>query len=56
MFRTVSPSIIMSLRLYIQHQAYAIQVLWLLASVPAIKQPHNLLFQNKINLRYCASG
>jgi hypothetical protein len=31
-FRTVSPSIIRSLRLYIQHQVYAIQVLWLLAS------------------------
>ena len=32
MFRTVSPSIIRSLRLYIQHQVYVIQVLWLLAS------------------------
>jgi len=32
MFRTVSPSIIRSLRLYIQHEVYAIQVLWLLAS------------------------
>ena len=29
MFRTVSPSIIRSLRLYIQHQVYVIQVLWL---------------------------
>ena len=38
MFRTVSQSIIRSLRLYIQHQAYVIQVLWLLAS----KQPQNL--------------
>ena len=38
MFRTVSPSIIRSLRLYIQHQVYVIQVLWLLAS----KQPQNL--------------
>jgi len=38
MFRTVSPSIIRSLSLYIQHQVYVIQVLWLLAS----KQPHNL--------------
>jgi hypothetical protein len=37
-FRTVSPSIIRSLRLYIQHQVYVIQVLWLLAS----KQPQNL--------------
>ena len=46
MFRTVFPSIIRSLRLYIQHQVYVIQVLWLLASgnerefhlVPASKQ------------------
>jgi len=34
----VSPSVIRSLRLYIQHQVYTIQVLWLLAS----KQPQNL--------------
>jgi len=32
MFRTVSPSIIRSLKLYIQHQVY---ILWLLASIPA---------------------
>ena len=32
MFRAVSPSIIRSLRLNIQHQVYVIQVLWLLAS------------------------
>jgi len=38
MFRTISPSIIRSLRLYIQHQVYLIQFLWLLAS----KQPQNL--------------
>jgi hypothetical protein len=38
MFRTVSPSTIWSLRLYIQHQVYVKQVLWLLAS----KQPQNL--------------
>ena len=48
MFRTVPPSAIRSLRLYIQHQLYVIQVLWLLASgnelelqfhlVPASKQ------------------
>jgi hypothetical protein len=91
MFRTVYPSIIRSLRLYIQNQVYVIQVLWLLTSgtemelpfhlVPASKQPRNLydidavctvldcwwwterpsetcrvLFQNKINLRYCTSG
>jgi len=52
MFRTVSPSIIRSLRLYIQRQVYVIQVLWLLASgnemelkfhlVPASKQSTNL--------------
>jgi len=36
MFRTVSSSIIRSLRLYTQH--HTIQVLWLLAS----KQPQNL--------------
>jgi hypothetical protein len=48
MFQTVSPSINGSLRLYTQHQAHVIQVLWLLASgnemelqfhlVPASKQ------------------
>ena len=32
MFRTVSPSIVRILRIYIQHQVYVIQVLWLLAS------------------------
>jgi len=37
MFRTVFSSIIRSLRLYIQHQVYVIQVLRLLAS----KQPQN---------------
>ena len=38
MFWTVSPSIIRSLRLYIQQQVYVIQVLWMLSS----KQPQNL--------------
>ena len=38
MFRTVSLSMVRSLRLYIQHQVYVIQVLWLLAS----KQSQNL--------------
>ena len=38
MFRTVVPSIIRSLSLYIEHQIYVIQVLWLLVS----KQPQNL--------------
>jgi len=36
MFRTVSPSIVRILRLYIQH--HTVQVLWLLASM----QPQNL--------------
>jgi len=38
MFWMIFLSIIRSLRLYIQHQVYVIQVLWLLAS----KQPQNL--------------
>ena len=52
MFRTVSPSIIRSFRLYIQHQVYFIEILWLLASgnemelqfhlVSFKKQPQNL--------------
>jgi hypothetical protein len=49
MFRTVFPSIIRSLRLYIQHQVYVIQIQWLLASgnemehlFPAGNQPQNL--------------
>ena len=49
MFRTVSPSIIKSLRLYIQHQVYVIQVLWLLAS----KQPQN--FYDKYLMLYVQS-
>jgi hypothetical protein len=36
MFRTVSPSIIRSLRLYVQHQVYVIQVLWLLAATKPV--------------------
>jgi hypothetical protein len=52
LFRTTFPSIIRSLKLYIQQQVYVIEVLWLLASgnaiellfhpVPAIKQPQKL--------------
>jgi len=38
MFRTVSPSVIKSLRLYVQHQVYIIKVLSLFAS----KQPQDL--------------
>ena len=94
MFRTVFPSIIRSLRLYIQHQEHVIQILWLLASgnemeihgFPSLsryqaatepvwhtpdavytvvdswwwmERPSEIcrvLFQNKIKLRYCASG
>ena len=92
MFRTVSPSIIRSLRGYIQHQVYVIQVLWPLASGKEMERSSisfplasshrtcmtytdtvctvldswwwterpsetcTMLFQNKINLRYCASG
>jgi len=59
MFRTVSSSIIRSLRLYIQHQVYVIQVLWLLANGKEMEQSSISFpfpFQNKINLRYCASG
>jgi hypothetical protein len=55
MFRTVSPSIIRSLRLYIQHKVYVIQVLWLLGSNwPS--ETCRVLFQNKTILRYCGSG
>jgi hypothetical protein len=32
MFRTFFPSIIRSLRLYIHHQVYVVQVLWLIAN------------------------
>jgi hypothetical protein len=49
MFRTVSQSIIRSLRLYIQHQVYVIQVLWLLASGNEMKHfvPTNKTVRNK---------
>jgi len=40
--RTVSPSIIRSLRLCIQHHVCVIQVLWLLAGGNARKQTRNL--------------
>ena len=76
MFRTVFPSIIRSLRLYIQYQVYVIQVLWQLAATEPVwhildavctvldswwwterpSETCRILFQNKINLRYCASG
>jgi len=36
MFRTVSPSIIRSLKLYIQHQVYIIQVLWQQAAIEPV--------------------
>jgi hypothetical protein len=56
MFRTVSPSIIRSLRLYIQHQVYVMQVLWLLARTERPSETCRVVFQDEINLRYCASG
>jgi hypothetical protein len=72
MFRTVSPSIIRSLRLYIQHHVYVIQqaatepvwhipdaVCTVLDSWWWTERPSETcraLFQNKINLKYCASG
>ena len=71
MFRTVSPSIIRSLRLYIQHQVHcyqaATELVWhvpdavctALDSWWRTERPSDtrrVLFQNKINLRYCASG
>jgi hypothetical protein len=68
-FRTIFLSNIRSLRLYIQHQLYVIHVLWLLASGNEMELHSNswwwterpsetctVLFQNKINLRYCASS
>jgi len=48
MFRMIFSFIVRSLRLYIQHQVYVIQVLWLRASrtkfhlSPTSKQPQNL--------------
>jgi hypothetical protein len=60
MFRTVSPSIIRSLRLYIQHQVYVIQVRWLLDSGKEMERwdcpKHVVLFLNKINFRYSAAS
>jgi hypothetical protein len=84
MFRTVSPSIIRSLRLYIQHQVYVYRFCGCLLAGTRWKCCHTepvwhisdavctvldiwwwterpsetcrLLFQNKINLRHCASG
>jgi len=75
-FRAVFPSIIRSLRLYIQHQVYVIEVLWLQAATEPLwhipdavctaldswwwterpSETCRVLFQNKINLRYCTSG
>jgi hypothetical protein len=45
MFRAVSPSVIRSLRLYIQHQVCVIQVLWLLASGKEMERRY-ILFPN----------
>ena len=43
MFRTVFPSVIRSLRLYLQHQVCVMQVLWLLASGNGM-EPSSLLY------------
>jgi hypothetical protein len=76
MFWKVLPSIIRSLRLYIQHQVYVIRVPWQQAATEPLwhtpdavctvldswwwterpSESCSVLFQNKINLRYCASG
>ena len=42
LFRTLFSSIIRSLRLYIQHQVYVIQVVWLLASKQHSTNPFTL--------------
>ena len=72
MFWTVFPSIIRSLRLYIQHQEYVIQVpsshrtcmtytscymySLSLLMMKGKTETCRVLFQNKINFKYCASG
>jgi len=68
MFRRVSPSIIRSLILYTQHQVYAIETepVWHIPDVVGAvldswwwterpSETCRVLFQNKINLRHCAS-
>ena len=47
MFRTDFPSIIRSLRLYIQHQVYVILVLWLLASGNEMERQFHLVPDSK---------
>ena len=54
MFQAVSPSVTWSLRLYIQHQVCTVLDSWWWMERPS--ETCTLLFQNKINLRYCASG
>ena len=63
MFQTVFPSIIRSLKPYIQHQVHVWHVLdavctildsWRWTERPS--ETCRVLFQNKINLRNCASG
>jgi hypothetical protein len=69
MFRKVFPSIIRSLRLYIQHQVYVIATehIWNIPDAVCTaldswwwterpSETCRVLFQNKINLRYYASG
>jgi len=60
MIRMVSPSIIKSLRLYIQHQVYVIQVLWVLASwfyYRNIQRGSNMTGTDLcVNKPYCAAA
>jgi hypothetical protein len=52
MFRAVFPSIIRSLRLYVQHQVYVIQVLWLLASGNEVDSFHRFPFSKQLHNLY----
>ena len=58
MFRTVSPSIIRSLRLYIQHQVYVILKFqkWVQFLVSVYLCSGKNVKYNVFYLRYCASG
>jgi hypothetical protein len=56
-FRTISPSIIRSLRLYIQHQVYVIQVILFVQSLTPDDERRDrpnrvVLFQNKFDILY----
>jgi len=53
MFQTVSPSIVRSLRLYIQHKVYVIQVLWLLAGKQPQKTPSFCRLFITLEISFC---